>query len=220
MKSAEKIYRGVIFDLDGVICSTDEYHFSAWQALAKWLGITDFTREDNNRQRGVSRMESLEVVLEKCNRSFADEEKLRLATEKNAAYVELLQNMSPSDLSDGVKQTLVALKNSGLKLAIGSSSKNTLLILERIGLNGFFDAVSDGNGIRNSKPDPEVFLRAVTMLCLSPSECLVVEDADAGIIAADRGGFDSAGIGNAAKNPLVTYPLRDFTQLTDVLLKK
>ncbi|MGN1095600.1 MAG: beta-phosphoglucomutase [Eubacteriales bacterium] len=212
-------YRGVIFDLDGVICSTDEYHFEAWSALAEKLGITNFTREDNNRQRGVSRMESLEILLEKSSRTFTEEEKIKLAEEKNNIYVGFLQNMGVFDLDDEVKITLNTLRKAGLKLAIGSSSKNTKLILERIGLGDFFDAVSDGNGISKSKPEPEVFLRAAKMLDLEPSSCLVVEDASAGILAAHRGGFDSAGIGEASMDKLTTYPLQHFSQLSDILLK-
>ena len=211
-------YRGVIFDLDGVICSTDEYHFEAWQALAEQLGIYNFTREDNNRQRGVSRMESLEVLLEKAPRTYSDEEKQELADQKNRIYVSLLQNMSVFDLSDEVRLTLNTLRKAGLKLAIGSSSKNSRLILKRIGLNDFFDSVSDGNSLRKSKPDPEVFLRAAEMLGLSPAECLVVEDASAGILAASRGGFDTAGIGDAATDKLTRYPIQRFSQLTGILL--
>lgn len=211
-------YSGVIFDLDGVICSTDEYHYEAWQALAQKLGIDDFTREDNNRQRGVSRMESLEILLEKCPRKFTDDEKAKLADEKNAMYVELLQNMSVLDLSNEVKLTLNTLKKAGLKLAIGSSSKNTHLILKRIGLDDFFDAVSDGNGISKSKPDPEVFLRAAKMLGLPTQKCLVVEDATSGILAAHRGGFDSAGIGDASLDKLTTYPIENFSQISRILL--
>lgn len=213
-----KKYEGVIFDLDGVICCTDEYHYEAWRMLAEELGIHNFTREDNSRQRGVSRRESLEVLLEKCPRHFTEEEKQELADKKNSIYVALLKNMGVFDLSDEVKLTLNTLRKAGLKMAIGSSSKNARLILERIGLQDFFDAVSDGNGIQKSKPDPEVFLRAAVMLELAPEQCLVVEDASAGILAACRGGFDSAGIGDAAVNKNTTYPIHDFSQLTNILL--
>lgn len=212
-------YDGVIFDLDGVICSTDEYHYEAWQALAQQLGIHNFTREDNNRQRGVSRMESLEILLKKAPRSYTQEEKLKFAEEKNRIYIGLLQNMGVFDLSDEVKLTLNTLRKAGLRLAIGSSSKNTRLILKRIGLDDFFDAVSDGNGISKSKPDPEVFLRAAQLLGLQPAQCLVVEDATAGILAAYRGGFDSAGLGDAALDKLTTYPLQQFSQLNGILLQ-
>lgn len=211
-------FKGVIFDLDGVICSTDEYHYMAWKALAEKLGITTFTREDNKRQRGVSRMESLEVVLEKCDKIFTDEEKLALADEKNEIYKKMLVNMSPADLSEEVKTTLDKLRAGGLKLAIGSSSKNTPAILSRLGLGGYFDAVADGNCITHSKPHPEVFLKAAEMLSLEPSECLVVEDAAAGAQAGHAGGFKVAGIGEAAKSGYTTYPISTFSDLLKVAL--
>ena len=132
-------YKGIIFDLDGVICSTDEYHCLAWKALADRLGI-DFNREINNRLRGVSRMASLEIVLDGSDKHYTDAEKAGFAEEKNTIYRELLGRMSPCDLSDEVRDTLVALRGKGLKLAIGSSSRNTPYILERIGLSSFFDA--------------------------------------------------------------------------------
>ena len=165
--------KGIIFDLDGVICSTDEYHYLAWKALANRLGIP-FDRERNNLLRGVSRMASLEIILEKSDRTFTDAEKAAFAEEKNTLYRELLKSMSPADLSDEVRDTLDKLRARGLKLAIGSSSKNTPFILERIGLSGFFDAVADGNCITHSKPHPEVFLKAAGLLGLAPADCLVV----------------------------------------------
>ena len=209
--------KAVIFDLDGVICFTDKYHYQAWKALADRLGIY-FDEIINNRLRGVSRMASLDIVLERAERSYSQEEKDAFAAEKNATYVELLQQMSPRDLSDEVRETLNALRAGGYKLAIGSSSKNTKLILSRIGLGDFFDAISDGTNITHSKPDPEVFLMAAEMLSLDPSECLVVEDAKAGIQAAHAGGFRSAGIGEAAEHPDCTYPLASFGDLKKILL--
>lgn len=211
-------YKAVIFDLDGVICSTDEYHFKAWKALANSLGIYDFTEEDNVKQRGVSRMESLEVVLAKSNRNFSAEEKVRLADEKNELYKKMLDHMSPADLSGEVKNTLDKLRAGGVKLAIGSSSKNTPLILERLGLTDFFDAVSDGNNITKSKPDPEVFLKAARFLGENPSDCLVVEDALSGVEAGKRGGFDTAAIGYAAGTDCATYRLKTFSDLSAYVL--
>lgn len=205
-------YKGIIFDLDGVICSTDEYHYLAWKALATRLGIP-FDRERNNLLRGVSRMESLEIILEKAEVTYTADEKAAFAEEKNALYRQLLSNMSPADLTDEVRETLHTLRNAGLKLAIGSSSKNTPFILERIGLSGFFDAVADGNGITHSKPHPEVFLKAADMLGLEPSACLVVEDAHAGVEAAVRGGFDCAAIGDAKDDPRAAFHLTGFAEL-------
>lgn len=211
-------YQGIIFDLDGVICSTDEYHFEAWKAIAQQIGIHDFTRADNDRQRGVSRMESLEILLEKSDRSYTQREKQELAEHKNNLYLELLQKMNANNLSGEVKATLDTLRKTGFKLAIGSSSKNAKLILERLGLKNFFDAVSDGSCISKSKPDPEVFLIAASMLGLEPKSCLVVEDASAGISAGDAGGFDTAGINEAAKDPLTTYPICTFSQILDIVI--
>lgn len=205
-------YEGIIFDLDGVICSTDHYHYLAWKALADRLGVP-FNETDNNRLRGVSRMESLNIVLEKSAASYTEEEKVAMATEKNDAYRQLLHQMSPADLSSEVKQTLDALRARGLKLAIGSSSKNTPFILERLGLGGYFDAVADGNCITHSKPDPEVFLKAAEMIGLSPSVCLVVEDAHAGVEAAVAGGFDCAAIGDAKDDVRAKWRLNTFADL-------
>ena len=205
-------FKAILFDLDGVICSTDEYHYLAWKALADRLNIP-FGREDNNRQRGVSRMESLEVVLEKSPVVYSQEEKIAFATEKNDLYRELLGEMGEKDLSNEVKKTLLALREMGLKLAIGSSSKNPPFILERIGLGDFFDAIADGNCITHSKPHPEVFLKAAEMIQLDPSVCLVVEDAKAGVEAAVAGGFDCAAMGDAKDDPRATWHLVGFADL-------
>lgn len=205
-------YKGIIFDLDGVICSTDEYHYLAWKALASRLGIP-FDRERNNLLRGVSRMESLKIILEKAETAYTAEEKAVFAEEKNALYRQLLSNMSPADLTDEVRETLHTLRESELKLAIGSSSKNTPFILERIGLDGFFDAVADGNAITHSKPHPEVFLKAADMLGLAPSVCLVVEDAHAGVEAGVAGGFACAAIGDAKDDSRAAYHLDAFADL-------
>lgn len=210
-------YKGIIFDLDGVICSTDEYHYEAWKAIGEKIGIHHFTREDNNRQRGVSRMESLEILLEKSDQSFTEEEKQRLAEEKNQLYRELLKNLNTVDLPEEVKLTLHTLKKMGIRLAVGSSSKNTGMILDRLGLGTFFDAVIDGNCIRESKPAPEVFLKAAEAIGLSPSECLVVEDAVSGIEAGCAGGFDTVGIGEAMTCPRTTYPISEFTQILNLM---
>ena len=208
-------YKGIIFDLDGVICSTDEYHYLAWKALADRLGIP-FDRERNNLLRGVSRMASLEIILEKSCTTYSDVEKAAFAEEKNATYRKLLGRMSPKDLSDDVQDTLKALRASDIKLAIGSSSKNTPFILERIGLESFFDAVADGNCITHSKPHPEVFLKAAEMISLSPQECLVVEDAHAGVEAAIVGGFDCAAIGDAKDDIRAKWHLEKFSDLLHI----
>ena len=208
-------YQGIIFDLDGVICHTDKYHYQAWKKLADRLGIY-FDEEINNRLRGVSRMESLEIILERSDKKYTEQEKEVFATEKNEVYKELLKQMTPAELSPVVKNTLDQLRERGIKLAIGSSSKNAGFILGRLGLADFFDAVSDGNNISHSKPDPEVFLNAAEFLKLPTSECLVVEDAEAGLLAAKNGGMDSAAIGDAVKSDLSQYKLKEFSDLLDI----
>ncbi|MDR3319029.1 MAG: beta-phosphoglucomutase [Clostridiales bacterium] len=208
-------YRGIIFDLDGVIVHTDRYHYKAWKALADRLGIY-FDEEINNRLRGVSRMESLDIILERAETVYSDAEKVGLAAEKNAEYQKLLEQMSPADISPEVLGTLGALKARGIRLAIGSSSKNAGLILARTGIRGLFDAVSDGNNITRSKPDPEVFALGAEYIRLSPEDCLVVEDAIAGIDAAVAGGFDSAALGEAAGYAKATYTLARFGDLLEL----
>ena len=208
--------KAVIFDLDGVICFTDKYHYQAWKALADRLGIY-FDETINNRLRGVSRMESLEIILERADKPYTQEEKDAFAAEKNGIYVQLLQQMSPADLSDEVKETLDALRTKGYKLAIGSSSKNAKLILSRIGLEDYFDAVSDGTNISRSKPDPEVFLKAAEMLGEAPADCLVVEDAVSGAEAAHRGGMNAACVGDASQAGAGDWNLSSIRGLLDIL---
>ena len=203
-------YEGVIFDLDGVICSTDRYHYLAWKRIADRLGIP-FNEQINGRLRGISRMDSLEIILEGYDGSLTQARKEALAEEKNALYRASLADMSPNDLPQDVRRTLDALRAAGLRLAIGSSSRNTRFILERLGLADFFDAVSDGTNITRSKPDPQVFLMAADFLSLPPARCLVVEDAQSGIAAAKAGGFDSAGVGDAAA--FATYPMERISDL-------
>ena len=210
-------YKGIIFDLDGVICFTDHYHYLAWKALADSIDAP-FDETKNDRLRGVSRMASLEIVLEEYHGpALSEDDKVALADKKNDLYRNYLKSMSPADLSDEVRDTLNALRAKGLKLAIGSSSKNTPLILEQIGLGGFFDAVSDGNNITKSKPDPEVFRMAADMLHLDPEDCMVVEDAEAGVQGAIAGGFDSAALGPAALSGMATYNMKSFSDLLTVV---
>lgn len=210
--------QGIIFDLDGVLLSTDEMHYAAWKSVADELGIP-FDRTVNNRLRGVSRMESLEIILEKGTRSFSDEEKIELAERKNNRYRELLQSLTPDAVAPEVRQALSELKDRGMKLAVGSSSKNTKLILQLTDLAHFFDAVSDGTNITRSKPDPEVFLKAAQFIGLDPADCAVVEDATAGIDAAIAGGFTAIGIGDAAeyeKTEIRIFNFSDLLQLAEL----
>lgn len=209
--------KGIIFDLDGVLCSTDEYHYKAWKALAEHLGIHNFTREDNARQRGVSRMESLEVVLGKSDKQYTPAEKRDFADYKNELYKRMLGDMTEADLSEDVKNTLLKLREKGIKLAVGSSSKNAPIILQRLGLGTFFEAVADGNSISKSKPDPEVFLLAARMLSLPPEVCIVVEDAQSGVEAGIAGGFTVAAIGHAATLGTAHHSLNTLSDLLKLI---
>lgn len=204
--------KAIIFDLDGVLCFTDRYHYQAWKKLADELGIL-FDEKSNERFRGVSRMDCLDMLLADGERFLTDEEKEELAARKNEYYKELLKNMSPGDLKEEDRQALEKLRIQGYLLAVGSSSKNTPIILERLGLGAFFDAVVDGNDIKHSKPDPEVFLKAAEKLGVRPSECIVVEDAKAGIDAAKAGGMYAIGIGPANEYEKAD---RGITKLSDL----
>lgn len=162
-------------------------------------------------------MESLKIILEAADRNFSDQEKIELAERKNERYRNLLLKLTPADVGDDIRETLGELRKKGVLLAVGSSSKNTPLILNQVGLENWFDAVTDGNDITRSKPDPEVFLLAAEKLGLPPSECMVVEDADAGIEAAFKGGFIPVGIGPAQNNINAVYHLTRFEQLKEIV---
>ena len=204
----------VIFDLDGVLVTTDELHYQAWRQLADEEGITSFTREDNLRQRGVSRMASLEVVLEKTDKEYSDEEKLALTERKNNIYVESLANLDKSTVLDGVFEFIAFLKEKNIKTAVGSASKNTPLILEKTGLAGLFDAVSCGLDTQKSKPDPEVFLIAADRLGVPYENCLVIEDSDAGIQAAKAGGMLALAVGAAKGNVQADYHAENLSDMS------
>jgi beta-phosphoglucomutase len=208
----------VIFDLDGVIVSTDRYHFQAWKRLADSLGIP-FGRELNDRLRGVSRMESLEIILEKSAKRYSLEEKHEMAERKNACYQELLRGLSPADILPGVINAIKALKDRQVKIAIGSSSKNARAILRAVGLEDQFDAIVDGNDIPRSKPDPAVFTMAAGQLGIAPGECLVVEDADAGVEAGLAAGMRVLAVGAAVGHPRAARGAENLSCLsTDELL--
>ena len=211
-----RLYKGIIFDLDGVICHTDAYHYRAWKSLADSLGIY-FDEKINNRLRGVSRMESLDIILEKADKSYSQDEKEVFAHEKNKLYKCLLEEMSEKDLDIKVKSSLDALKIKGYKLAIGSSSKNAKLILKKLGLEDFFDVIVDGNDIKYSKPNKEVFEKAGIKLGLEASDCLVVEDAVSGVEAAKNAKMAVAGIGAAAELENLDYVLTSFDNLLEYL---
>lgn len=205
--------RAIIFDLDGVLVSTDRFHDDAWRTLARKLGIP-FDEAACRRLRGVSRMAALELVLEQSPRHFTEVEKETLAAEKNSAYRAHIAGMTPADVADDTRATLTELKRRGLLLAVGSSSKNARFILEQTALGPYFHAIVDGNEIIRSKPDPEVFLKAAAKLGVSPAETLVVEDAAAGIRAAHSGGFQSAALGpDAAEEGLANHQIQYLSDL-------
>jgi beta-phosphoglucomutase len=210
--------KGFIFDLDGVIVFTDKFHYQAWKQMCDRIGIY-FDETINNRLRGVSRAESLEIILEKYEGTLTEVEKAKLMEEKNGIYRERLTTMTSADVSDEVRETLQTLRNQGFKLAIGSSSKNARFILEKVGLLDAFDEISDGNNITLSKPDPEVFLKAAEYMTVEPKNCIVVEDSHAGIYAAKAAGMIAVGIGDASSYDKSDYSLKSFGELLDIALK-
>ncbi len=187
--------KGCIFDLDGVIVDTAKYHYLAWKKLATMLNI-DFTEEDNERLKGVSRMASLDIILEIGNRIPDDKTKEEYASLKNKWYLDYINRMMPDEILPGSLEFISELKNSGIKVALGSASRNTPLILERLGIGILFDGVADGNIVSKAKPDPEVFIIAAKMLGVPPEECIVFEDAVAGVEAALNAGMHCVGIGS------------------------
>jgi len=193
--------QAVIFDLDGVLVTTDDSHYKAWKQMADEEGIP-FDRQINQRLRGVSRMESLEIILEKSERPYTQDEKRNLAERKNSYYVALINQLTRDALLPGALDTVHALLDMGIRTAIGSSSKNAPAILRQTGIARLFEAVADGNQIKHSKPDPEVFLLAASLLQLPAADCLVVEDADAGVVAGARAGMPVLAVGAVAGHPL------------------
>lgn len=208
--------KAFIFDLDGVIVFTDKFHYQAWKKMADRMGIY-FDKTINNRLRGVSRAESLEIILERYEGTpLIDEKKKELMEEKNNTYRELLQTMTAEDVSEEVRDTLKKLREAGYKLAVGSSSKNAKYILEKTELMDFFDAISDGTNITHSKPDPEVFVKAGEFLGIDAEQCVVVEDAYAGIDAAKAANMQAVGIGDASKYDKADYRISDFRELLQI----
>lgn len=185
-----------IFDLDGVLTDTAEYHFLAWQQLATQLGI-DFSRADNELLKGVDRMGSLELILQLGQKQLSQDEKLKLAEQKNLEYLKLVETMSPADLFPGVLPLFSSLKAAGVKTALASASKNAALVLQKLGIPALFDYVADSNLIKNGKPDPEIFLTCAQALAVTPERCIGVEDAPAGVTAIKAAGMYALGIGEA-----------------------
>ncbi|MBE7044978.1 MAG: beta-phosphoglucomutase [Ruminococcaceae bacterium] len=205
--------KAVIFDLDGVLVTTDDLHFEAWKKLGAEIGIHNFTKEDNVRQRGIGRMESLEILLEKTDTVYSEEEKIALAEKKNNYYKASLESLSQKDVLPGALEFLAFLKEHSYPTALGSASKNAPLILEKTGLFDKIDAIACGLDVTRSKPDPQVFLVAADKLGVAYENCLVVEDSDAGIEAAKKGGMYALAVGAVKNNPDADFSADDLSTL-------
>lgn len=212
----EKKYKGIIFDLDGVICHTDMYHYKAWKAIAEKLQIP-FDEKKNNLLRGISRAESLDIILSGSSLKLTEREKNSLTEEKNNIYRDMLSKMSESDIDTETKNMLITLKKKYM-LAVASSSKNALYILQKLKIDILFNVIVQGSDINYSKPHPEVFMLASEKMKLKSKECLVVEDSKSGVIAALAGGVDCAGLGDASKLNCTTYPIKNLKNIEAILL--
>ncbi len=188
--------RAAIFDLDGVIVDTAHYHYLAWKRMASEIGI-DLTQKDNERLKGVSRADSLDIILSLGNVKMAAEDKSKFLDRKNTWFLEYVNQMKPQEILPGAKELILRLKEQGLKIALGSSSKNAPLVLRILGIEKLFDALVDGTMIKNSKPHPEVFLLGASLLKVDPANCVVFEDAEAGVEAALAAGMKCVGIGSS-----------------------
>lgn len=209
--------KGIVFDLDGVLVFTDEYHYLAWKEVFDEEGLR-FDREMNNKLRGVSRRDSLEIVLKENGANMSEQRKQQILKSKNDIYVAFLnERLSPDCIDPKTRLALEEFHRRGIKLAVGSSSKNAKLILEKTGISKMFDAICDGTMISNSKPDPEVFIKAASMIGLEPKDCMVVEDGEAGIIAARRGGFIPVAIGNEISPELAEIRISSITDISRLI---
>lgn len=211
--------RAVIFDLDGVVVNTAKYHYLAWKKLAKELGF-DFDAVHNERLKGVSRMESLNIVLEVGGLTgYTEEEKKKLADRKNGYYLEMIDTIDQSEILPGIERFLTRLKDEGYKTALGSASKSGRMILEKLGLDNKFDVIVDGNLVERPKPDPEVFVKAAELLQIPCEECVVIEDAKAGVEAAHAGGMKCIGIGNEEILSAAERVEPDTSRLSEIALE-
>jgi len=215
--------KAFIFDLDGVIVDTAKYHFLAWRKIAESIGI-EFTPEHNEALKGVSRVRSLDIILELGKAEAAQEDKNKWLHQKNEDYLAYIKNMDKSEILPGVMHVLEYLKENDQPIALGSASKNARIILEKTGILDYFDVIVDGNDVTNAKPDPEVFIRAAQKLGISNEDSIVFEDSIAGVEAANIGGMTSVGIGDAAILGKAQYIFPDFVTIdlsfVDMLIKK
>lgn len=203
--------KAFLFDLDGVLVSTEHNHFLAWQRCAHSLGIA-FTEKENELLKGVSRVDSLKKILELGAKTISTEEFEDLLISKNDFYLESIQDLNQSDLLPGVLDLLKSAKTKGIHLGVGSSSKNANFILDKLQIRSYFEVVIDGNGVKDPKPHPEVFLNGASALGLDPSVCMVFEDAASGIAAAKAGGFTAVGVGNPHIANMADIYLNDLTE--------
>lgn len=213
LKTSAVNIKACLFDLDGVVVDTAKYHFIAWKELAAGLGF-DFTERENELLKGVSRMRSLDILLNIGKITLREEEKLRLAESKNERYLRYVRRMTEDEILPGVARFLDELRRNGILIALGSASKNAPLILERIRLLDKFDAIVDGNAVTQAKPDPEVFLKCAELLKVKPEACLVFEDAQAGIEAALNGGMKVIGVGSPDNLSLADHFISGFETFT------
>lgn len=204
---------GIIFDLDGVLVTTDDLHFRAWQRLAREENIP-FSREINHRQRGIGRMESLDVLLEQAGRKYRDDEKREMADRKNSYYCEMLKTLTPDDALPGARRILRELRDRNIKVAVASASRNTPIIMRQVDLAGEVDAIADGNEVTRSKPDPAVFLLAAQKIERIPAHCVVIEDAPAGIEGGRRAGMAVFAIGPRSRHPDVLHIAETLVSVT------
>jgi len=211
--------RGLIFDLDGVIVDTAKYHYAAWKELAEKLHI-NFTKEDNERLKGVSRVRSLEIILEIGGLTLSQEQKQTYCAWKNERYLSYIRKLKQDEILPGAKQFLLDARAAGFRLALGSASKNTNLILEKLSITDLFDAVIDGNKATKAKPDPQVFLMGAEEIGVSPAQCVVFEDAEAGVQAAHNAGMMAVGIGSRENLPEADFNMPGFAGVTPQELLK
>jgi len=211
--------KGFIFDLDGVIVDTAKYHFLAWKKLANSIGV-DFTEHQNEQLKGVSRIESLKKILKWGNKTLSEEDFNRLMNEKNENYLSYIAKMDASEILPGVLERLQFLIDNKHPIALGSASKNSVEILNKVNLYKTFDAIIDGNAVTKAKPDPEVFLQAAKTIQLKPQDCIVFEDSVAGIQAANTANMISIGIGDASVLNEADIVFKDFTEMSFDFLQK
>lgn len=209
--------KGFIFDLDGVIVDTAKYHFLAWQRLAKSLGI-DFTKEENEQLKGVSRVKSLEKILAWGNKTISEDKFTELMGKKNEEYLSYIAEMDNNEILPDVPRVLETLIEKQQPISLGSASKNARIILDRVDLKKHFDAIVDGNDVSKAKPDPEVFLIAAKLLNIEPENCIVFEDSVAGVEAANTADMVSIGIGSKDVLGHAQYVFNDFTEISEDFL--